>query len=206
MLEKVHPYYFSFLKVFFDYLFAIIIFILIFPILFLIGLTIFISAGYPVIFIQKRMGKDGKTFQMYKFRTMYRGAHLEQDKYKSLNKAPGPMFKIFDDPRFVGIGRILSRTGLDELPQIINILKGEMSFIGPRPLPVSEAKQLSQAWSFRHLVKPGIFSEWTFADNRYNSLADWRELDRKTLSNGGIKYDLKLIFFTLIKSFTYFKK
>lgn len=201
MPSKVNSYYSSFSKVFFDYLFALFVFIVIIPILFFISLVILVTAGHPVIFVQKRVGKAGKPFRMYKFRTMCRGAHLQQKKYQSLNKAPGPMFKIFDDPRFVGLGKFFSRTGLDELPQIINILKGEMSFVGPRPLPVSEAKQLSSAWSFRHLVKPGIFSEWTFAKNRHDSLTDWRELDRLTLTKGGVHYDLRLIFLTLLKSF-----
>lgn len=150
------------------------------------------------------MGKNGKVFSIYKFRTMCKGAHKQQKKLKDLNQAPGPMFKIFDDPRFVGIGRILSGTGLDELPQLFNILKGEMSLVGPRPLPVAEAKQLSSAWDFRKLVKPGIFSEWTFSGNRHRSLTDWKELDRLTLSRGGLFYDLKLILLTIHKSLTSF--
>lgn len=147
------------------------------------------------------MGKSGKSFMMYKFRTMYVGAHKQQTKLKGLNQAPGPMFKIFDDPRFVGIGKFISRVGLDELPQIFNILKGEMSFVGPRPLPVAEAKELSSAWDFRKLVRPGIFSQWTLADNRHDSLTDWKELDRKTLSQGSVTQDLELISSTLLKSF-----
>jgi lipopolysaccharide/colanic/teichoic acid biosynthesis glycosyltransferase len=203
MPSKVNSYYFSLLKIFFDYFFGFLILILITPILIFIGLLVLVTAGRPVIFIQKRMGKNGKGFQIYKFRTMYKGAHLQQKKLSSLNQAPGPMFKIFDDPRFTGIGRFLSKTGLDELPQIFNILKGEMSFVGPRPLPITEAKQLSSAWDFRKLVNPGIFSEWTFAKNRHDSLTDWKELDRLTLSRGGVFYDLKLIFLTLRKSLVF---
>jgi len=201
MENKVNPYYSSLSKIIFDYLFAFFILILTFPFLFVISFIIILTAGRPVIFVQKRLGKNGREFTIYKFRTMCKDAHLQQKKYQSLNNAPGPMFKIFDDPRYVGYGRFFSRTGLDELPQIFNILKGEMSFVGPRPLPLSEAEQLSSAWSFRHLVKPGIFSEWTFAKNRHDSLTAWRELDSLTLSKGGVLYDLKLIFLTLLKSF-----
>lgn len=205
MPHKVNSYYFSPLKVFFDYFFAFIILVLIFPILVIIYFIVLVTAGYPVIFVQKRMGRNGKPFLIYKFRTMCKGAHKQQKKFQRLNQAPGPMFKIFDDPRFVGVGRILSGTGLDELPQIFNILKGDMSFVGPRPLPISEAKQLSFSWEFRKSVKPGIFSEWTFSSNRHRSLTDWIELDRLTLSRGSIFYDLKLILLTIRKSlFSFF--
>jgi len=200
MPYKVNNYYFSFVKVLFDYVLGLLGLSLIFPFLIVISLLIILISGWPAIFIQKRTGKSGKSFNIYKFRTMYVGAHKEQSKLKNLNQAPGPMFKIFDDPRFVGIGRILSKIGLDELPQIINILKGEMSFVGPRPLPVSEARKLSSTWDFRKQVKPGIFSEWTLANNRHDSLTDWKELDKKTLSNGGVIYDLKLIVLTLLRS------
>ena len=154
----------------------------------------------PIIFTQKRTGKDGKTFTIYKFRTMKKNASLLKHKYLEFNEAPSPMFKIHNDPRFVGIGKLLSQSGFDELPQLVNIIKGEMSFVGPRPLPVNEVKKLSSVWDFRNEVKPGIFSEWTLASNRHDSLTDWKELDKKTLSHGGLSYDLKLIFLTLKKS------
>jgi len=200
MPYKVNSYYFSFYKKIFDLIFGLLVLLLIFPILIIISLVIILISGWPAIFIQKRMGKNGKSFLIYKFRTMYIGAHNQQIKLKKFNQAPGPMFKIFDDPRFVGIGRILSKIGLDELPQIFNILKGEMSFVGPRPLPVAEANNLSSSWDFRKKVNPGIFSEWTLASNRHDSLTDWKELDQKTLRNGGIIYDLKIITLTLLRS------
>lgn len=140
---------------------------------------------------------------MYKFRTMKLGAHQEQAQLQKLNQAPGPMFKIFDDPRFVGVGRWLSKSGLDELPQLFNVMKGEMSVVGPRPLPVAEAKKLSADWNFRHQVKPGIFSEWTIAENRHRSLTDWKKLDQLTVNRGGWRYDLSVIFKTLAKSLAF---
>lgn len=200
MANLVHPYYFSLKKNVFDRLLAIVAILLATPILILVVVAIYVTVGQPVLYLQNRMGKNGKKFKIFKFRTMRLGAHKEQEKLRQFNQAPGPMFKIYDDPRFVGVGRWLSKSGLDELPQLFNVLKGEMSFVGPRPLPVSEVRQLGKEWGFRHLVKPGIFSEWTIADYRHRSLADWKKLDAQTLSKGGWFNDLQVIGRTLIKS------
>jgi lipopolysaccharide/colanic/teichoic acid biosynthesis glycosyltransferase len=148
-----------------------------------IFLMVFFTVGQPIFYTQKRLGKGKKVFKMYKFRTMYPGAHHHQQKFQKLNQAPGPMFKIFNDPRFVGAGRWLSRMGLDELPQLINILKGEMSLVGPRPLPITEARKLDSSWDFRYTVKPGVFSEWSASPLRHKSLTFWKELDRLTVAN-----------------------
>jgi lipopolysaccharide/colanic/teichoic acid biosynthesis glycosyltransferase len=199
MADKVHHHYSSFGKFFFDFVMGWLVLLACFPVFIFISLAILYSASWPVFFVQKRMGRGNKPFKMYKFRTMYRGAHNDQKKLLAKNQAPGPMFKIFDDPRFVGVGSWLSKIGLDELPQLVNIVRGEMSFVGPRPLPVKEALALKENWNFRHLVKPGIFSEWTLSDDRHKSLSDWINLDKKTLANGGIIYDLKLIIKTVGK-------
>lgn len=189
----IHPYYNSSKKRLFDIIFALIALTFSFPIWMTIIPIIFITTGTPVFFKQKRAGKNKKPFGMYKFRTMNKNAHKEKIKYRHLNQAPEPMFKIFDDPRFVGIGKFLSKTGLDETPQFINILKGEMSFVGPRPLPIDEAKKLPSSWGFRFMVKPGIFSEWTISKNRHESLNKWKILEKKTIKNGTYKYDIRLI-------------
>lgn len=107
------------------------------------------------------------------------------------------MFKIAHDPRHTRFGYLLSRSGLDELPQLINILKGEMSFIGPRPLPLYEAKKLPKSWDFRYSVKPGIVSEWAISPQRYQSLRTWKKLEEKTLQKGSLKEDLLLLFKTI---------
>lgn len=200
MATVPHTYHTSITKRFFDIFFSLLLLVVSLPIFLLLATTILLTTGRPIIFTQKRTGKDNKPFTMYKFRTMYRGADRHQKKFSQLNQAPEPMFKVFDDPRFVGIGKWLSRTGLDELPQLLNILKGEMSFIGPRPLPVREDKKLSKTWEFRHSVRPGVFSEWSVSDARHSGLRAWKELDKKTLSKGGLWYELSLITRTLVKN------
>ena len=127
------------------------------------------------------------------FRTMYEGADRNQKKYAHLNEADGPVFKIMDDPRFVGIGKFLARTGLDELPQLINVIRGEMSLVGPRPLPVSEAKKLTEAQKVRELVKPGMTSSWVISGAHSLSFAEWMKLDRIYVENASFLTDLSIL-------------
>lgn len=188
------PYYLSHKKLLFDMTLGILSIILSMPIWIFIAPIIFFTAGTPIIFKQKRAGKNKKTFTIYKFRTMKRDANNNQHELSHLNQAPEPMFKIFDDPRFVGIGQFLSKTGLDETPQFINILKGEMSFVGPRPLPINETKKLPKEWNFRYQVKPGLFSKWTLSKDRYKSLKKWKNLEMETLKIHSVHEDLLLIF------------
>lgn len=183
----IHPFYFSLFKRISDFFLALFLVIVLSPLLLLITLIIVITSGFPVIFTQKRTGKNGVPFTIYKFRTMKKNASLLRHKYLYLNEAPAPMFKIHNDPRFVGIGKVLSLVGLDELPQLLNIMKGEMSFVGPRPLPVQEALSLPQNWkNFREQVRPGVFSEWTLLSDRHNNLKKWENSEKATLENGGI--------------------
>lgn len=171
-----------------------------------------------IIFTQKRTGLNGQEFTLYKFRTMVKNAESIKTrnlkKYKKENQAPWPMFKNYEDPRFIKktlklpfgmkkkikIGRWLSKTGLDELPQLINILKGEMKLVGPRPLPTKEAqgiKKIDPKWyQWRHQVKPGIFSYWTLDKNRYKSLNHWKRLEKKTI-NASRKEKRKIVFFVI---------
>ncbi len=197
MATNIHPYYFSLQKRVFDIALACFFIILGIPLCLFLVIVILAIHGLPVFFTQKRMGQHKKTFSIIKFRTMYKKAHRDQKKYKKENTSPEPMFKIYDDPRFIGIGKWLSKTGLDELPQLINILKGEMSFVGPRPLPLQESKSLTSSWDFRYKVKPGIFSFWAIDPRRYNSLTDWKKLEKQTLMQGSIGDDIRLIVKTI---------
>ncbi|OGJ37539.1 MAG: hypothetical protein A2383_00760 [Candidatus Pacebacteria bacterium RIFOXYB1_FULL_39_46] len=192
---KIHHYYFSIQKRVFDIFLALLLLIVLSPLLIIIGLMVLLGAGSPIVFKQKRLGKNGQTFTAYKFRTMQKNASMLKSKYIHLNEAPTPMFKITRDPRFVGIGWILSRTGLDELPQLWNILCGQMSFVGPRPLPINEARALPKDWRFwREQVRPGVFSEWSSSPQKHLSLENWEKLEKTTLKKGGLKEDLQQIF------------
>lgn len=202
MSTRVHFYYHSKQKRLFDIVFSLFLLVTFCPIMLTIAITIILTSGWPFWFAQQRTGKDKKTFTMYKFRTMYKGADRDQNKFTTLNYAPWPMFKIDSDPRFTKIGSFLSKSGLDELPQLFNIFKGEMSFVGPRPLPVREAKKLRAIWDFRYQVKPGVFSEWTISDDRHKSLSKWRRLDKRTTERGGLSFEINILIKNAIKTVT----
>jgi lipopolysaccharide/colanic/teichoic acid biosynthesis glycosyltransferase len=142
------------------WIFILILFVVTLPIQALIFICILLTSGPPVLFLQRRMGKNKKTFVLYKFRTMMVGSENKQKEYRPLNEANGPVFKIRNDPRYTPFGKFLSHTGLDELPQLFNILHGDMALFGPRPLPVYEAKRLLLWQQQRHSIQPGIISPW----------------------------------------------
>jgi lipopolysaccharide/colanic/teichoic acid biosynthesis glycosyltransferase len=120
-----------------------------------------------------------------------------QSRLKNLNEADGPVFKIRNDPRFTRFGKILSRTGLDELPQMINVMKGEMSIVGPRPLPTDEANQLTAIQKVRELVKPGITSSWVIAGSHKLSFKEWMDLDRIYVEKASLTGDFSIILKTI---------
>lgn len=202
MSTQPHPYYLSRGKRLFDIALSLVVLTIASPLLMVIAALVYLTIGTPIIFLQNRVGLHKTTFKIVKFRTMRLGAELDRAQYEHLNQAPYPMFKIFRDPRFVGIGRWLSQVGLDELPQLINILRGEMSFVGPRPLPTNEAKLLSRSWDFRYAVKPGIFSYWTLSSDRHESLMIWKRLDRMTLKRGGLGFECWLFLRFLVAKIT----
>jgi lipopolysaccharide/colanic/teichoic acid biosynthesis glycosyltransferase len=158
-------------------LFIYILLIISLPLFAAISLGIILTGGFPVLFVQTRTGKAGKPFQMYKFRTMITGAEMLQQKYRKLNTADGPVFKIRNDPRFTRIGKFLSHTGLDELPQLFNVIRGEMSLIGPRPLPVREADKLLPWMKEREIIKPGIISPWILEGYHSRTFEQWMKSD-----------------------------
>jgi lipopolysaccharide/colanic/teichoic acid biosynthesis glycosyltransferase len=166
--------------------------IVIVPLFLLITFVIYLTMGIPVFFSQKRVGKDGKVFKIIKFRTMVIGADKIQKNLYRLNQADGPVFKIYDDPRFTKFGKGLSRTGLDELPQIINILKGEMSIVGPRPLPIEEGRKLSKSQKIRELIKPGITSSWVVEGSHQLSFNRWMELDNEYVKEATLSKDFSI--------------
>lgn len=158
-------------------IFAFIILIIASPVLMLLYLLIRITSKGPFLFKQKRLGKDKKIFWIYKIRTMVENAESLKSKVYGLNEADGPVFKIYNDPRYTKIGKFLAHTGLDELPQLINIAKGEMSFVGPRPLPIEEATKVPKKYERRFYVLPGITSLWVIQGAHRQSFDQWMQSD-----------------------------
>ena len=158
-------------------LFIIIIIICLLPLFVFLAVLIVLASGLPILYSQKRIGKNGKPFMMYKFRTMHTNAESEQKKYQRQNEADGPVFKIHDDPRLTTIGKFLSHTGLDELPQLYNVICGDMALIGPRPLPVGEAYKLTKWQKERQNGKPGIISPWILEGYHKQSFDNWMKSD-----------------------------
>lgn len=156
-----------------------------------------------LFFIQERVGQDGKIFRMYKFRTMRPGADKDQEKFWHLNEASGPVFKIKNDPRFTRIGKWLAQSGLDELPQIINILRGEMAMVGPRPLPPREECQIHSKWrNRRRSVKPGLTSSWVVKGTHRLTFQQWMKLDMEDIEEKSFIHDTLVVIKTVSILFT----
>lgn len=186
---------------------AVFLLIFTFPLwIILYLLTKLISPG-QFIFKQKRVGKDNKPFLIYKIRTMVVDAENLKSKIENLNEVDGPVFKIYDDPRYTKIGRFLSHTGLDELPQLINIIRGEMDFVGPRPLPIDEAKLIPQKYQKRTNILPGITSPWVLQGAHKLKFKEWMESDLAYMKNKSICYDSVVLgkSFLLVLTFIYKK-
>lgn len=178
--------------------FTLFLLILSFPFWMVIAILIKASSKGPVLFGQKRAGKDKKIFTIYKFRTMLENAESLKKKYFHLNEADGPVFKIRNDPRYTKVGKWLSHTGLDELPQIINIIKGEMAFVGPRPLPIDEASKVPKKYEKRFSILPGITSLWVIQGSHALSFDDWMRLDIDYVLKRSVVFDSIIAFLTLL--------
>ena len=201
-LLKISLYHQTFLKRFLDLIISTLTLIILSPLILAVAGLIRVVSGKPVFFFQKRVGKDGKVFNFIKFRTMMVNAEKEKSKYRKLNEADGPVFKIQNDPRFTKVGRILSKSSLDEIPQFINVLKGEMSIVGPRPLPIYEANKLTSRQKIRNLVKPGMTSPWVINGAHKLPFKKWMELDRKYVMNASLGGDVVILiktFLTIMK-------
>lgn len=158
--------------------------------------------GSP-IFVQTRIGKNGKKFKFYKFRSMIVGAEDMLDDLLEYNEADGNAFKMKDDPRITRIGRFIRKTSIDELPQLINILKGDMSFVGPRPPIPREVESYTDYQRRRLSITPGLTCYWQTTPNRNDMPFDeWVELDLKYIEKRSVAVDLKLIFKTFSVMFT----
>ncbi len=175
-------------------LFAIILFS---PILIVAGLAVKLTSKGPVLFSQTRVGKGGKLFKMYKFRTMVVNAEALKDSLVSQNESSGPVFKITHDPRITKVGRILRKFSIDELPQLFQVLTGEMSMVGPRPPLPKEVKKYKLWQTQRLSVKPGITCIWQVSGRNQIEFEDWVRLDIKYINNRSIFLDMKILFQTI---------
>ncbi len=182
-----------------DIVLSIIALIVLFPVMLLISLLIMIdSPGANPIFIQTRVGLNGKKFRFYKFRTMHPDAEKYLEELMAKNEMTGPVFKIKNDPRITRVGKILRKTSLDELPQLWNVLKGDMSLVGPRPaLPRETEMYDEKAWK-RTEVIPGLTCYWQIQPHR-NSLTfdQWLEMDMKYIQERSFLVDWKIMFSTV---------
>lgn len=186
-----------FLKRLIDLIGAICGLIITTPILIATAIAIKIESEGPIVFSQERIGQYGKKFNMYKFRSMVINAVELRDKLMEKNEMNGPMFKIKDDPRITKVGSFIRKTSIDELPQLINILKGEMSLVGPRPSLPEEVNQF-QLWMIERLqAKPGLTCYWQILGRNNINFKDWMNLDIKYVRDRNTWIDIKLIFKTI---------
>jgi exopolysaccharide biosynthesis polyprenyl glycosylphosphotransferase len=182
-----------------DFFGAFILLVILSPLLLVIAAAIKIASPGPVFFKQKRSGINGTPFTLYKFRTMVTNAEQFKQELEAMNEMTGPVFKVTNDPRVTGIGKFLRKYSLDELPQLFNILRTEMSLVGPRPLPVDEVKRFDNLAHRRRLsVKPGLTCLWQISGrNQISDFKEWVRLDLEYIDNWTLWLDLKILLLTI---------
>ena len=186
-------------KQFMDFLGSFGLLVLLAPLFALIAVAIKLAMPGPVFFRQQRSGMSGAPFTLYKFRTMVTNAEQVKHELAAMNEMTGPVFKITNDPRVTPLGKFLRKYSFDELPQLLNVLRGEMSLVGPRPLPVDEVKRFENLAHRRRLsVKPGLTCLWQVSGrNQISDFKDWVRLDLEYIDNWSLWLDLKILILTL---------
>jgi exopolysaccharide biosynthesis polyprenyl glycosylphosphotransferase len=167
------------------------------PLFGVIGLLIKASSRGPIVFRQERSGFHGRRFWLYKFRTMVEGAEQMRHDVAHLNEMTGPVFKAVDDPRLTTVGRFLRKLSFDELPQLCNVLKGEMSLVGPRPLPVYEASRIKGAQRRRLAMRPGMTGLWQVSGRNAVDFDGWMQMDLYYVDRWSLKLDLRILLRTV---------
>lgn len=181
------------LKRFIDVAGSLVGLIILSPVFLLTALAVKATSRGPVFYVSDRVGKDGETFRFIKFRTMRTEADADKPLLIDLNEVDGPIFKIKEDPRITPVGRFLRRSSLDELPQLVHVLTGEMSLVGPRP-PIPEEVELYTDHHFSRLaVKPGLTCLWQVSGRSNLDFETWVELDIEYINNWSLTYDLRLL-------------
>jgi exopolysaccharide biosynthesis polyprenyl glycosylphosphotransferase len=177
-----------------DIAFSLILLILLAPVFVVVAVLIQLYSPGPVFFRQVRMGLNKRRFRIFKFRTMVPNAEKMMAQLEAHNEASGPVFKIKEDPRITPIGKVLRRTSIDELPQLVNVLKGDMSLVGPRPLPVRDYEGFSEDWHRRRFsVRPGITCLWQVSGRSSLPFEQWMKLDLQYMDEWSLWLDMKIL-------------
>ena len=196
--ERSEKQGFLIIKRLIDVILSLVAMIIASPIMLVVAVMIKIEDyRSPVIFAQERVGVNGVTFKMYKFRSMYTDAEERLKELQHLNEQTGPVFKIKNDPRITKVGRFIRKTSLDELPQFLNVLKGDMSIVGPRPALPREVAQYNEYQMQRLLVKPGITCIWQVSGRNHINFEQWVDMDIEYIKSRNLILDLKLILLTI---------
>jgi exopolysaccharide biosynthesis polyprenyl glycosylphosphotransferase len=177
-----------------DILVSSLLLVILAPVFLVVAVLIKLDSTGQIFFVQDRVGLNKRRFQMFKFRTMVGNAAEKQSELESLNEADGPVFKIKNDPRITRLGKYLRKASIDELPQLLNVLKGDMSLVGPRPLPIRDYQGFDQDWVRRRFsVRPGITCLWQVNGRSSLSFKEWMELDLHYIDHWSFWLDVKLI-------------
>jgi lipopolysaccharide/colanic/teichoic acid biosynthesis glycosyltransferase len=179
-----------------DVVTAVVALLLLAPVMLMVALAVRVTSPGPVFFRQSRVGRNGVEFRMVKFRTMCDGAHRNQDEMWQLAAQQGMSNKLRDDPRVTPVGRLLRTTSIDELPQLVNVLLGHMSLVGPRPLQPVELSDVPDP-ATRHSVRPGLTGLWQVSGRSDTSWAERMTMDVQYVQNWSLRWDVRLLLLTL---------
>jgi exopolysaccharide biosynthesis polyprenyl glycosylphosphotransferase len=181
-----------------DFTISVIVIALLSPLLLMVAILIKLTSAGPVLFVQKRLGLNKRRFNVYKFRTMTVDAERRINEIEHLNEVSGPVFKIRNDPRITPIGRFLRKTSIDELPQLFNVLIGDMSLVGPRPLPLRDYEGFNKDWQRRRFsVRPGITCLWQVEGRSSIPFERWMELDLQYIDKWSLWLDVRILLRTI---------
>jgi exopolysaccharide biosynthesis polyprenyl glycosylphosphotransferase len=185
-------------KRFLDIVISLTALILLTPLFLIVSVLMKLTSRGPVFFVQKRLGLNKRLIGVYKFRTMVQDAEKKQAELEHLNEVSGPVFKIKNDPRITPIGKFLRKTSIDELPQLFNVLKGDMSLVGPRPLPVRDYQGFNKDWQRRRFsIRPGITCLWQINGRSSVQFDRWMELDMEYIDRWSVWLDMQILIRTI---------
>lgn len=196
-VEADHGFYLRYGKRWLDLILGVTASILLLPLFIICAVAIKLDTPGPVLYRSTRSGRGGKSFAFFKLRSMRQGAEHHRQKLAHLNEVSGPVFKIAEDPRITKVGRILRRTSLDELPQLLNVLKGDMSLVGPRP-PIPKEVTEYEPWQLRRLsIRPGITCLWQISGRSRLGFDEWMRLDMEYIERRSLGLDLMILLRTI---------